>query len=712
METVSRALLTFLLNSLWQIPLAAAVAALACRLMRHGPASHRHAVWVAALASALLLPLASVRIIEPLPAPHFDVKPPEVNAAPATASRQPALTVSAPESASRTISFEQTTVAVVLGAYLLFLLFRLLQLAWAALRTAGIRWRAQSASAPPPIERVADRCQKAFGLRGVRLLFSPRVSGPVTAGNAIVLPETLRGEASEDVLTTAIGHEMAHIARRDFACNLLYELLGLPVSFHPAAWLIRRGIERTREMACDELVTRRLIDAGAYARSILDIAAAMTALPRPGYTLGVFDGDILEERIRRLVERPAANLKRARLLLATGLSALAVCAVVASGLALTARAQGAAEGVLKQAEAAYTRGDHKTAAELYATAVQLDPANLQARLFLAGSLLAQYVPATALPSPFVDGARQQYQEVIARDPRNRQAFDGMILTYINTRQFAEAHDWAVKATLADATDKFAYYAAGFTDWSLAYPDYASARLSAGMTQQDPGIIPDASLRQSVRAQHGAQVEEGMHMLDVALQLDPDYADAMAYMNLLDRIEAGLADTPAQAADLIAQADGWVKKTLDAKRKEAQNAPLTARIQDPLRAAVVLVAPLPPPPPPPPPGISGVVPPPPAGDAASPRIRVDGAVQAAKLERQVAPVMPAVAQQARISGMVQMQVIVAKDGTVRDIQLLSGHPLLVPPALEAVKQWVYQPTLLNGQPVEVTTTINVNFVAQP
>ena len=61
METISRSLLTFLLNSLWQIPLAAAVAALACRLMRNGPASHRHAVWVAALAAAILLPLASMR---------------------------------------------------------------------------------------------------------------------------------------------------------------------------------------------------------------------------------------------------------------------------------------------------------------------------------------------------------------------------------------------------------------------------------------------------------------------------------------------------------------------------------------------------------------------------------------------------------------------------------------------------------------------------
>src|SRR5258707_11331480 len=60
METISRSLLTFLVNSLWQIPLVAAVAALACRLMRNGPASHRHAVWVAALLTGVLLPSVSI----------------------------------------------------------------------------------------------------------------------------------------------------------------------------------------------------------------------------------------------------------------------------------------------------------------------------------------------------------------------------------------------------------------------------------------------------------------------------------------------------------------------------------------------------------------------------------------------------------------------------------------------------------------------------
>lgn len=103
------------------------------------------------------------------------------------------------------------------------------------------------------------------------------------------------------------------------------------------------------------------------------MASEMTVLPRPGYTLGVFDGDILEERIRHLVERPAADLKHARLLLVTALSTLAICAVVASSLALTARAQTAAHALMKQAEVAYNRGDYQEAAQQFESAVKLEP---------------------------------------------------------------------------------------------------------------------------------------------------------------------------------------------------------------------------------------------------------------------------------------------------------------------------------------------------
>jgi len=107
----------------------------------------------------------------------------------------------------------------------------------------------------------------------------------------------------------------------------------------------------------------------------------------------------------------------------------------------------------------------------------------------------------------------------------------------------------------------------------------------------------------------------------------------------------------------------------------------------------------PPPPPPPKKVE---------TAAPQRIKIGGSVQQAKLVRQPHPVYPPLAKQARIQGTVKLTAIISKDGTIQHLEVISGHPLLVPSALEAVKQWVYQPTLLNGEPVEVITQIDVNF----
>lgn len=94
-----------------------------------------------------------------------------------------------------------------------------------------------------------------------------------------------------------------------------------------------------------------------------------------------------------------------------------------------------------------------------------------------------------------------------------------------------------------------------------------------------------------------------------------------------------------------------------------------------------------------------------------RIRVGSAVQKAKLLQHPEPVCPAPALQARISGVMHLNVVIGKDGTVQKVSLASGHPLLAGPAMEAVKQWTYAPTLLNGQALEVATQVEVNFDCQ-
>ena len=86
----------------------------------------------------------------------------------------------------------------------------------------------------------------------------------------------------------------------------------------------------------------------------------------------------------------------------------------------------------------------------------------------------------------------------------------------------------------------------------------------------------------------------------------------------------------------------------------------------------------------------------------------GNVQAARAIKKVAPVYPEEARAARISGVVRLHVIIGKDGKIEQLEVISGHPLLQQAALDAVRQWQYQQTLLNGEPVKVDTTIDVIF----
>jgi periplasmic protein TonB len=90
------------------------------------------------------------------------------------------------------------------------------------------------------------------------------------------------------------------------------------------------------------------------------------------------------------------------------------------------------------------------------------------------------------------------------------------------------------------------------------------------------------------------------------------------------------------------------------------------------------------------------------------IRVSIGVQMAKLVRKVIPEYPPLAKTARVSGVVHLLGVIAKDGTIQNLQVIGGNPLLTRAALDAVRQWIYEPTLLNGQPVEVIAPIDVNF----
>jgi TonB family protein len=219
----------------------------------------------------------------------------------------------------------------------------------------------------------------------------------------------------------------------------------------------------------------------------------------------------------------------------------------------------------------------------------------------------------------------------------------------------------------------AHYSLGVMQWASAYPAFQRAR--NGSTAAT--AIADPATRALLREEYSQRIESGIQHLGRALQINPDYDDAMAYMNLLYRLWADLSDTSEEYAANIRTADEWVEKALTAKRQKGGTGLPTA---------------------PPAPGMK--------------QIRVAGNVQSSKLIAQPSPVYPDTARHARIQGVVRYNAVISRDGRVANLTLVSGHPLLIPAATDAVRQWLYQPTLLNGEPVEVVTQIDVNFTLDP
>jgi tetratricopeptide (TPR) repeat protein len=259
---------------------------------------------------------------------------------------------------------------------------------------------------------------------------------------------------------------------------------------------------------------------------------------------------------------------------------------------------------MKAGRDAYNRGDYAAAVRNFEAAAARDSGNLEARNWLANSLLRTWDPRKDAADALAPArARSLYLEVLTRDNANAMATEGMMRATLSGYQFAEARNWAVRLTQVDPKNKNACYTLGFLDWRAAYPQLLTARQAAGMDVTELWIR-DAAARTSLRARLLPGIDEGLEMLRKALDLDPQYADAMAYLNLLYRLKADLEDTPAQALEMIRTADTWVEKALAVKKAQlALPAPKSAPGPD----MTELPGPPPPPPPPPPPAKVGVLP---------------------------------------------------------------------------------------------------------
>jgi tetratricopeptide (TPR) repeat protein len=154
------------------------------------------------------------------------------------------------------------------------------------------------------------------------------------------------------------------------------------------------------------------------------------------------------------------------------------------------------------------------------------------------------------------------------DPRNTNSVKGIASLYFNMKKFEQAKEYHEKAKQLDPNDPEEYYSIAVIDWTQSYAPRQEERAKLGLKPEDP--LKDKKICESLRDRNVSKVDEGIQNLTKALQLRPDYDDAMAYLNLLYREKADLecGNPDARMADLKT-ADDWVDKTMATKKSKAE-----------------------------------------------------------------------------------------------------------------------------------------------
>lgn len=222
---------------------------------------------------------------------------------------------------------------------------------------------------------------------------------------------------------------------------------------------------------------------------------------------------------------------------------------------------------------AFRNGIYPEAANYFQQAVALDLQSVTARSYLATAYQMQYIPGAVSPenAAFAQAAQEAFLKVLELDPKNTGAILSIALLYFHQKKPDEARDWYKKAIVINPNEKIAHYTIGVIDWTQAYQPRMKARAEMGMRPEDPGPLKDTSVRAALRTQNLPLVEEGIASLEAALAIDPEYDDAMAYMNLLYRERADLQDSEEAWKSDTLLADQWVDKTLAMKKLKAARA---------------------------------------------------------------------------------------------------------------------------------------------
>jgi tetratricopeptide (TPR) repeat protein len=241
-----------------------------------------------------------------------------------------------------------------------------------------------------------------------------------------------------------------------------------------------------------------------------------------------------------------------------------------------------ARDLLNKGVASFKNAQFDAAVEDFKQAKELDPDLVNARLYLATAYASQYIPGAPSEENMRHGqeAITEYKDVLDKDPNNMSAIDGLAsIMYqmagqpFDQKKFEESKAYHEKHIALKPQDPQPYYSIGVIDWALAYrgntemrSDYNKAHINKQIKDSD-ALPPD--VRKAYTDKYQAMVDDGIASLKKAIELKPDYDDAMTYLNLLYRRKADMVESTAERDNYTKMADDLLDKVKEIKQKRAE-----------------------------------------------------------------------------------------------------------------------------------------------
>ena len=261
------------------------------------------------------------------------------------------------------------------------------------------------------------------------------------------------------------------------------------------------------------------------------------------------------------------------------LNVAAVILVAALALLASGCNQLKARDNLNKGVNSFKAAQYTAAADSFKEAIELDPNLPSARLYLATAYMTQYVPGSEAPENKrnADSALKEFQTALNSNLDDKQkliAMQSLAVLHYNMKDYPAAVEWNKKVIAADPKNKEAYYTLGVIAWSGFVPSWREAIATQGLKPEDPGPLKppkkkEEDLKADLKAKYWQSLTEGIDNEKKALQIDPDYENAMTYVNLLVRYRAILDDTREQYDADMKEADSWVQKSLETTKRKAK-----------------------------------------------------------------------------------------------------------------------------------------------